>query len=312
MILLVLHKLSDSLSYFDVDTGEELGRVATSVFPHEMCVAPDGRLYVSEYGSRGVESPGRGGNTIGVYDIRRRVRLGEISTGAYHRPHGIVSDGDGRLYVTSEVANRLLIFERASGTLLHAVDTGQRLPHLVAVSPAGTTVYTSNVGSASLTAIDAERRAVLAQIPVLERPEGMAFSPDGRLLYVAARESNAVVIVDTGTRRMIDRIDAGEAPVRLVITPDGQTLAFPLFRGDAVQLADTETRRVTATIAVGRQPAGSALSPDGRLLFVSCEKENMVYVVAVPSGDIVRRIPTGDGPDAMVCLTHLLEPTPHV
>ena len=69
-----------------------------------------------------------------------------------------------------------------------------------------------------------------------------------------------------------------------------------------MQIADTQTRAVTQTIAVGKQPAGTTLSADGALLFVSCEHERKVYVIALADGEVLTTLSTGEGPDAMACL----------
>jgi YVTN family beta-propeller protein len=90
--------------------------------------------------------------------------------------------------------------------------------------------------------------------------------------------------------------------VRIVITPDGGRIAFPLFHEDAVQIADTASREVTRTIAVGRQPAGATMSADGELLFVSCELERKVYVIALADGEVLTTLATGEGPGAMASL----------
>jgi YVTN family beta-propeller protein len=301
-ILLVLHKFENFLGYYDVGTGKELGRVETGVFPHEMTLSPDRtKVFITEYGCRGVESEGQGSNTIAVVDLKARKRIGTISTEQYNRPHGIVAR-DGRLFVTSEPTQRLLIFDLQTERLVHAVNTEQLVSHLVNVSPDGKTAFTSNIRSNSLTAIDPVAGKVIKHIPLLVRPEGMVFSPDGRLLYVVNRESEAISIVDTGKLATIGEIPTGKGPVRIVVTPDGQRLAFPLFHADQVQIADTRTAKVTHTIPVGKQPAGTTISPDGELVFVSCELEKTVYVLSLKENQIVTKIGTGEGPDAMICM----------
>jgi YVTN family beta-propeller protein len=122
------------------------------------------------------------------------------------------------------------------------------------------------------------------------------------VIYVVCRESGAVAVVDRERGEMVDTIATDPGPVRVVITPDGKRLAIPLFHSDAVQIADTESRRVTHTVPVGKQPAGTAISRDGRLVFMSCEEENMVYVFSMDTVEIVKKIATGPGCDAMVCL----------
>jgi YVTN family beta-propeller protein len=307
--LIVLHKLEHDLRLYDVGRGVELARAGTRRHPHEIWVDPARRqALVTEYGLRGVESAGEGGNTIGVYDLDPLARRSTISTGIYHRPHGIVADGNGRVFVTAETAGALLVIDRLTGRLVRAVDTGQSTPHMTAVSPDGTAAYTANIGSGTVTEIEVATGTVRTQIPVLERPEGMAFSPDGLHLYVVNRESCAVAVVDTAARRMVGTIATGAGPVRIAITPDGRRLAWPLFYADALQIADVATRRVVATVAVGRQPAGTTMSPDGGLVFVSCELERRVYVVSLDERRVVATIATGEGPDAMACLSAAVLP----
>lgn len=301
-ILLVLHKLSDHLAYYDVETGRELASVPTAAFPHEMCLSPDRKtLYITEYGCRGVEAPGQGGNTIAVFDVKSKKRIATISTGDYNRPHGIVAR-NGKLFVTSEPTQRLLVFDLQTHSLLQAISTEQLISHLVNVSPDGKTAYTTNIGSNSITAIDLANGKIVKHLSLLTRPEGLVFSPDGKLMYVVNRESAAVSVVDTLTKEQVGLIRTGKGPVRITISPDGKRIIFPLFHSDAVQIADTQTLKVTQTIPVGRQPVGMALSPDGKLVFVSCELDQTVFVISLETSQVIRKIKTGVGPDSMVCM----------
>ncbi len=302
-ILFVLHKLNASFGYYRVSSGEKLRRIETKDFPHEICLSPDRKkLYITEYGLRGVETPGTGGNTIAVFDIKTGRRTSTIDTDAHDRPHGIAVHESGYLFVTSESTRHVLIFDLDSEKLLHAVNTGGDLTHMLQVAPDGKTLYAADVGSGTLTSIDVESGRISGRIDVLQRPEGMVFSPDGRLLYVVNRESRAVAIVDTEKAEMVDQISTGHGPVRIVITPGGERLAFPLFHSDAVQIADTSSRKVIKTIPVGRQPAGTTISPDGKLVFMSCEIENTVYVFSMDDLSVITTIKTENGCDAMVCI----------
>jgi YVTN family beta-propeller protein len=311
-VLVVLHKLGASLAMYDVQRGVALIEQQTRPFPHELCISPDGQsVVVAEYGLRGTETRGAGGTTLGVFDLRTGRRTATLSTEPYDRPHGISAAANGveRLFVTSESTDRLLIFDLARGALLHAVSVGQRTPHCLCVAPGGATVYTANIGSGTVTAIDVEGGQAGASVYVGERPEGMVFSPDGSLLYVVSRESNEVSVIDTELARVVGSIATGRGPVRIAMTPDGGRIAFPLFHQNAVQIADTSSWRVTHTIPVGCQPAGTTLSADGTLLFVSCELEDAVYVISMEEAAVVGRIRTGRGPDAMLCLTSDAAPT---
>jgi YVTN family beta-propeller protein len=301
--LVVLHRLEGSLGCYDVSSGEELFRLPTAELPGELCLDGDRRhLYVTEYGTAGVESEGEGGRSVAIFDLRLRARVGTLGTGEFRRPHGIAADRGGRLFVTCEPQRTLIVYRLEDETFFHVVDIGQEIPHAVAVSPDGRTAFTANLGSGTVSAVDVMMGVVLRHLEVLERPEGMVFSPDGTLLYVVNRGSAAVSIVDPVKVEAVGRIDTGRGPVRIVIAPDGGRVAFSLFEESAVQIADTASRAVTRTIAVGRQPTGVTMSTDGEFVFVSCGLERRVYVIDLAEGEVVSTIATGDGPDAMASL----------
>jgi YVTN family beta-propeller protein len=300
--LLVLHKLEHSFGYYDVNTSHQLSCIKTREFPHEICLSPDRKkVYIAEMGVRGIESEGEGGHTIAVFDLKSRKQVSSIDTAPYDRPHGVATHGD-HLYVTSESTKHLLVFDLESEALITAVPLDQECAHMVCVSPDGSTAYTANIWSNSITAVDTKTFEVVRHIAVPERPEGMAFSPDGKLIYCVCREAKSVAVVDCALGTMVDRIETGHGPVRVVIAPDGKHLAIPLFHSAAVEVADTGSRKVTHTIPVGPHPAGTCMSPDGQLVFMSCEDENLVYVFDMETMEVVHKIKTGDGADAMVCL----------
>jgi len=301
--LLVLHKLEASLAAYEVPGGRERFRIPTGPFPHEMSLSPDRReVLVSEYGLRGVESEGEGGSTLGVFDLRRGERVSTIGLGRYRRPHGIAVHSGGRLFVTCEAQNAMLTLRLEDHTVLHAVDVGQDGPHMVAVSPDGRTVFTANLGTNSLTAVDVMMGVVLRHVKVFDRPGGLAFSPDGRFVYSVCREGAAVAVVDTTRLDVVAKIGTGKGPARIAITPDGRRIAFPLVHEDAVQVADVETKAVIHTIPVGHRPVGTALSADGRVLYVACEGDSRVYVIDLARGTVAGEIATGEGPGAVVAL----------
>lgn len=300
--LLVLHKLEHSFGYYDVNTTNQLNCIKTREYPHEICLSPDRKkVYIAEMGVRGIESEGAGGHTIAVFDLKSRQQISTIDTAPYDRPHGLATYGD-HLYVTSESTKHLLVYDLESEALITAIPLDQECAHMVSVSPDGSTAYTANIWSNSITAVDTSTFEVVRHIAVPERPEGMVFSPDGKLIYCVCREAKSVAVVDREIGEVVDRIETGHGPVRVVITPDGSRLVIPLFHSAAVEVVDTVSRKVMCTIGAGPHPTGTCISPDGSLVFLSCEDENLVYVFDTDSMEIVQKINTGDGADAMVCL----------
>ncbi|MBI4891829.1 MAG: hypothetical protein HY821_14480 [Acidobacteria bacterium] len=88
--LLVVHKLDNSLGFYDAVKGELLAAVPTGAKPHEFALSMDQKFaFVTNYGADTYTETQPGGNTISVIDLRRRQNAGEIALAEYRRPHGI-------------------------------------------------------------------------------------------------------------------------------------------------------------------------------------------------------------------------------
>jgi YVTN family beta-propeller protein len=130
--LLVLHKAASTLGFYTPE-GKLLAQVAVGRHPHEMALSRDGRfVYITDNGTMRIEDAGQGGNTVSVVDVKTRKRIATISLGKFHRPHGLDLDAQsGRLLVTTENPDRLLLIDLASRSVLRTYDTGGKTAHMV-------------------------------------------------------------------------------------------------------------------------------------------------------------------------------------
>jgi YVTN family beta-propeller protein len=87
----------------------------------------------------------------------------------------------------------------------------------ISVHPDGRRVFISNGGDASVSVLDVERMALVATIPVGQRPWNMALTPDGRKLYVACGRSGAVSVIDTETLQRVADVAVGKLPWGVVV-----------------------------------------------------------------------------------------------
>jgi YVTN family beta-propeller protein len=78
--------------------------------------------------------------------------------------------------------------------------------------PDGRRLYVSNGGEATVSAIDAGTGAILATVPVGQRPWNMALSPDGKRLFVACGRSGTVTVIDTASHARVADIAVGKLP----------------------------------------------------------------------------------------------------
>lgn len=300
--LLILHKGASSLGFY-TEAGELLAAVPVGSHPHEMVLAPDGRtLYITDNGTMKIEEEGDGGNTISIVDIGIRKKIGEISLGKYHRPHGIDLDrGTGRLAISTEMPDRLLIVDPKRRSVVSSFGTKGKTSHMVVFAADAQSAFVCNSTSDQVAAIDL-RRGTAKIIPVATRPEGSALSPDGLMLYVANREGARISIIDTARRALAGEIAAGKGPVRIAFTPDGKQLVYACMHDRTIDIADPVAKTVIGSVKLGGDPVSLSISPDGQRAYASAQDIDTVYVVSLTDRKVIRTIktPAGSGPDPVL------------
>jgi YVTN family beta-propeller protein len=268
-----------------------------------MVLAPDGRLvYITDNGVMLLTDAGEGGNTVSIVDVAKRERVGVIDLGRFRRPHGIALDRhSGRLLVTTELPDRLLVLDPAARQVVRDYDPRGRTPHMVTLGPGGRVAFVSNSGSGQVAAIDVEGGEATV-IPTGESPQGGVLARDGRRLYVTSRDASSIAILDTTSRRKVGEISTGGGPNRVALTPDGRLLVYSLGKGSAVGFADAGTGEVVGRLPLEGSIVSLSLSPDGSRAFASAQELDRVYIISVPERRLIDtiRTPAGAGPDPVI------------
>jgi DNA-binding beta-propeller fold protein YncE len=301
-VLLVLHKGGSSLGFY-TPQGKLLTTVPVGKHPHEMVLAPDGRLlYISDNGTMRIEEAGAGGNTVSIVDVVARKKVGEISLGKYHRPHGIDLDAkSGLLAVSTENPDALLIVDPAKRTVVKVYDTKGKTSHMVKFGADRARAFVCNSTSNDVAAIQLSSGAV-KNIPVGERPEGSVLSRDGRELYVCCREGHKICIIDTAKQAVAGEITTGRGPVRVGLTPDGKRLVWALYHDEAIEIADPTARKVLNRLKLTGRLVSLNVSPDGQRAYASAEELDTVCVVSIAGAKLLQsfKTPAGYHPDPVL------------
>jgi YVTN family beta-propeller protein len=312
--LVVLNKSGASASLIDDATGEIIATVPTGNAPHEVAVSPDGRLAVgTNYGNR--EAPG---STLTVIDIPGAKVVKTIDLGEYRRPHGVQWLSDGRhVVVTAEGNKALLKVDVEAGEVVSAVETGQEVSHMVAVTPDGKRAFVANIGSGSVTAIDLDNGKKLGDIVTGEGAEGIAVTPDGRHVWVTNRGADTICVIDASTLKVVATLESKTFPIRAKVTPDGRYVLVSNARSGDLAVFDAKThkelRRISfktqATTTEGRLfgdqfgessvPIGIVIRPDGKRAYVAHTNADQVSVVDLESWEVAEKWTPGKEPDGM-------------
>ena len=236
---------------------------------------------------------------IGAMKEARRVDLAEL-----RRPHGIWI-AQRKVYFTAEANRQVGRYDPQADRIDARIDTAQEGSHMVIATPDGRRLFTSNLGSGSITILDAQAGGVwqATQVRVGAGPEGFDVTPDGRTLWAAHSEDGGISVVDIAARKVTATIDARtRRSNRLKFTPDGRhALISDLSAGELVVI-ETATRQVTKRLKVGRSPEGVLIPPAGAVAYLAVTGENHVAVVDLRTFTVARTIRTGNGPDGLAWL----------
>ena len=312
--LLVVRKTDNALDFVDPGSGLRLASVSLGHGPHEVAVAPGGRLAaVSNYGTR--EQPG---STLSIVDLEQPREIRRIDLAPHTRPHGVAWFAPDRIAVTTEGSRRLLVVEPGTGRIVNEIETEQDVSHMVAIGAGGTRAYVANIGSGSVTAMDLAGGRKVADVATGKGTEAIAVTADGLDLWAGAREDGQIVIVDTRKLAVEARIPLPGIPIRIAMAPGGQT-AFVTCAGSSEIVAfDVDTRRermrrrIDVPLAPGadqrpfaRLAGGSALpvgllaSPDGRTVYVAATMGDVVLRLDAATLAVQQTIPVGGEPDGL-------------
>ena len=295
--LLVLNKEDANLAIVDPTTGNVLGRVPVGQGPHELVTSTDGKLaFASNYGTG--PAPG---HTISMIDIAAQKEVRRIDVAPLSRPHGLAFLND-KLYFTAEADKKVVRYDPSRDRIEWQFETGQGSTHMVLATRDAMNVYTSNIGSDSVSAIQQGANGVWTQmvIPVGKGPEGIDLSPNGLEIWSAHSRDGGVSVIDTRTRKVVQTIAIGtKRSNRIKLTPDGKfALVSDIDTGEVVVL-DAPARKVIAHIPVGKSPEGILMPPAGGMAYVAVNGDNFVALIDLKTWQVTKKIQTGIGPDGM-------------
>lgn len=298
--LLVLNKEDATFVIVNPESGAILGKVPVGQGPHELITSTDGKYaFASNYGSG--PAPG---HTISMIDIAAQKETRRIDVSPLSRPHGLAFAG-GKLYFTAEADKKIARYDPAADKVDWQFETGQNTTHMVLPTKDLRTIFTSNITSNSVSAIEQGGGGAWTQtvIAVGQGPEGIDLSPNGREVWSAHSRDGGVSVIDVASKKVTQTIALGtKRSNRIKLTPDGKyALISDLDAGNLV-IVDAPARKEIKRVALGKAPEGIVIAPDGMRAFVAVNGDNHVAVIDLQTWTVTKKLQTGTGPDGMAWL----------
>jgi YVTN family beta-propeller protein len=300
--LLVLNKSENSLAIVDPTTQKVAARIPTGEGPHEVAASSDGKLaVVTNYGAK---DPG---HSLSIIDLTTQKEIRRLDLGPLGRPHGILF-GDGKFYFTVELNKLIARYDPATNQLDWLLGVGQNRTHMLVRTKYLNEIFTSNVDSNTVTAIEKSSDPSgwkETNIAVGKGPEGLDLSPDDKEVWAANSGDGTVSIIETATGKVTHTFDVRtKHSNRLKFTPDGKLALISDPETNELVIVDTATRKITKMLNVGRNPGGILIVPDGSRAYVALAGDNAVAVIDLHKLEISSRIETGQGPDGLAWASH--------
>jgi DNA-binding beta-propeller fold protein YncE len=295
--LVVTNKSAATATALDVGSGRVLAILPTGDGPHEVALTSDGvTAIVTNYGGR------TAGSSLTVIDVPNLRVTRTVALGEHTRPHGIVVlPGDSVVAVTSEDAQRVVLVHVATGAVRRAIDTGHGGSHMVAAVADGSRLYTGDMGSSTVSELDARSGRLVRSFTVPTTPEAINVLPDGSEVWVGSNATGRVSVLDPRTGDVTTAAEGFGWPYRILFSPDLRLVFLPDLRGETLRFLDRASRRELGRIALtGAGPQGITVTPDGRYLFQSLSRQGRVAIIEVASRTIAGYLDAGVAPDGVV------------
>ena len=273
-----------SLSVFDVATGEILAVIPVGTKdiskPHEIAVTADGNhAFVSLYGDRDY-GPNTPDNRLGVVDLRDFSLQGHIDLGLYKGPHGLMTDRDGKIWVTVDHNRCVLVIDPASREIERTIHLG--VPgHFLAPSPDGNTVYFSAKEYPEVVVVNVATKTITNRIALPVGGQALRVSLVGVRLYVGDLYRPLLHVINCSTGEIVDTAPLTGVPGWPFNSIDGAIEIVTTYDEAAdhgyvelLDAADPHNRRV---IDLPAEPFHALPLRDGRHA-----------LVALANGDIAR------------------------
>ncbi|GAB4238008.1 MAG: cytochrome D1 domain-containing protein [Deltaproteobacteria bacterium] len=207
-----------------------------------------------------------------------------------------------RLYVTMPRAGRVAVVETDSFKVVAEVEAGSR-PVRVAVQPDGKYVWAGNDapgGGSGVVAIDADRPAVVADIPTGAGHHELAFSGDSRFAFVTNRDAGTVSVIDIRTRKKIRDVPTGGRPLSLAWSPLAGAVFVADEDGGGIAVVDGTRHEVTARIPARPGLRSIRFAAEGRWGFAVNAVDNTVSVIDSSTARVAHVVPVDAAPDQVV------------
>ncbi len=290
--LLVVNKADNSVSVIDLASGKLTHTIPTGRGPHELVLSPDFKhAVVTDY---------VGGNSLTIIDTETLTRAATIDLSDFPRPHGIeFLSGNDQVIVTSEASANVVVATLSTAKIDSNISVNQAGAHMLAMPSDQQFVYTSNMGSNTVSEISLVSKSKVRDIPVPSRPEAIAVTPDGTEVWVGSNDTGTLNVIKIEDGKVTATAEGFGWPYRILFTPDGKVVV-PDLEQNVIRVFNADSHEETGSLTItGAGLQGITLYSDPNILFISLNRLNKVAVIDLNKMEVLGTYNTGNRPDGI-------------
>jgi DNA-binding beta-propeller fold protein YncE len=305
-LMLVVNKHLPGVTIYDAETHETVGSTTMEISPHEAAFSSDGQYaYVPIYGSSGVGKPGTDEHTLHFLRASDCTVISSLDTEQYKRPHSIVvGQQSGLIYMTTEVAESVVIVDPDRKRIIGSVQTGSNTSHMVAVTRDESTAYVSNVQAKTVSVLDLRHRKLADTIRTDGENQRMTLSPDERWFVTNLGPAKGIAFYRTSDHKLDFTVPVDGTPFVSKFSADGKFLYTAGFAGkgrNAAWKIDVAQRTVTTALSngLGGDVGALEVNPFDGSVYVSDQATDAIYAIDPETWKAQKILSTAKSPDAM-------------
>jgi YVTN family beta-propeller protein len=206
------------------------------------------------------------------------------------------------LFIAHSGANAVIVFNLDSKSVVANIE-GVMHVHGVLAVPELAHVYATDSSDNLVYVISERTNSILAKIPLQDDdgPDGLAYDPTTHQIYISDETGRNDAVIDTRTNKLVTKIplggEAGNTQYDSVshhIFVDVQTL-------DRLIEINPASHSIVASYPISDCDHDHGLNIDAsqRLAFVSCDGNNMLYVLDMLSMRVIAQQSVGNSPDVL-------------
>ena len=216
-------------------------------------------------------------------------------------PKQVAFTPDGKeMWVSLLGGYGLEVFEPTTGKKIDQVRLGEYGAVEVIFTRDGTTVYASQMETASVYEIDRATRTVTRTFKTGGSwTKVLLLSPDEKTLWASNWVSNDVSEIDLTTGKLTRRLKTVVTPRGLYVTPDAKRLFVAGFENGDIQRIDLATGKGTVLFKTGGAMRHMVADDSRGLLYVDDMSTKEVFVVDLVTEKVTKLADTDERPNTM-------------